>query len=454
MAKLSSLIPGAPSVEFTGIEHDSRKVQKGDVFFAIKGATGDGHDYAYQAIANGAAAIICERKIDSNIPQLISKNTRHDLAIAAAKFHPHKLKNIAAVTGTNGKTSVAEFTRQLWEMQGEKASSIGTLGFVSQGKTAKTQGDNTSPEALTLHRTIHNLEGNLVIEASSIGIEQQRLDGLNINRAAFTNFTQDHLDYHGGMQEYFRCKALLFSELMEDGVAVLNKDMDEFSALEKTCNERGHKVITFGKNADLQVLGRTPNISGQEIELSIFGKESTHHINLIGAFQLDNILTSLALTDAFEAGLSHLQPVEGRMQTAASGVYVDYAHTPDALQNALQSLRPHCEGELHVVFGCGGDRDKTKRPQMGAIAAKFADKLYVTDDNPRTENASQIRKEILAKCTDAQEIPDRHNAIETALKAKKTQDIVLIAGKGHEKYQIIGDQKHYFDDIAVVKELL
>jgi UDP-N-acetylmuramoyl-L-alanyl-D-glutamate--2,6-diaminopimelate ligase len=340
-------------------------------------------------------------------------------------------------------------------MQGLQAASVGTLGLIHGGVTESFGADNTSPDPLVLHEKLSHLDynsgGNLVIEASSIGLEQRRLDGLNISAAAFTNFTQDHLDYHGDMAEYFRCKTLLFTQAMNGGIAVLNKNIPEFKTLKKIC--KNHEVISFGRDADLQVLCTTPHANGQEIEMQLFGKKSTHNVQLIGGFQLENILASIGLTQIYDADLSKLKPVEGRMQFAADGVYVDYAHTPDALENALKSLRPHTHGKLHVVFGCGGDRDKGKRPQMGKIAADLADSVYVTDDNPRTENASEIRASIIAACPAAHEIADRKKAIEVALNARAKGDIVLIAGKGHEKYQIIGTEKHYFDDIAVVKEL-
>ena len=434
-----------------GLAHDSRKVQRGFVFFAIKGAKFDGHDHITQAISAGAIAVVGERDLQLAVPYFRSTNIRHDLAMAAAKFYPTKLENIVAVTGTNGKTSTADFTRQLWEMQGLQAGSVGTLGLIHNGTTESFGADNTSPDPLVLHEKLAPLTGNLVIEASSIGLEQHRLDGLNISAAAFTNFTQDHLDYHGNMAEYFACKTLLFTQAMHSGVAVLNKNMAEYESLKEIC--KNHQIISFGRDADLQVLRTTPHADGQEIELQLFSKKSTHNLHLIGNFQIENILASIGLTQIYDADLSRLKPVDGRMQFATNGVYVDYAHTPDALENALKSLRPHCAGKLHVVFGCGGDRDKGKRPQMGKIAADLADFVYVTDDNPRTENADDIRAQIMAAAAGAKEIPDRKKAIEAALNARKNGDIVLIAGKGHEKYQIIGTTKHYFDDIQVVKDL-
>jgi UDP-N-acetylmuramoyl-L-alanyl-D-glutamate--2,6-diaminopimelate ligase len=448
---LSDLIPNAPQIEVAGIAHDSRKVAQGFVFFAIKGAHFDGHEHIASAIANGAVAVVGEKDLSLNVPYFRSQNIRHDLAIAAAKFYPTQLKKVVAVTGTNGKTSTADFTRQVWELRGAQAASVGTLGLVHGGKIESFGADNTSPDPLVLHEKIAGLQGSLVIEASSIGLEQRRLDGLEISAAAFTNFTQDHLDYHGSMEQYFGCKALLFSEVMKNGVAVLNKNIPEYTTLEKICAK--HQTVSFGKNADLELLRATPHASGQEIELSLFGKKSVHDIKLIGGFQIENILASLGLTQIYDADLASLKPVEGRMQFAAAGVYVDYAHTPDALENALKSLRPHCEGKLIVVFGCGGDRDKGKRPQMGKIAADLADLVFVTDDNPRTENGDEIRAQIMAACPDATEIADRKKAIAAALNVQGKSDIVLIAGKGHEKYQIIGQEKHYFDDIAVVKEL-
>lgn len=426
----------------SGLSTDSRKVKNGEAFFAIKGNAVDGHDFIEQAIKNGAALIVGEKDLELSIPYIKSTNIRHDLAIAAAEFFGKQPQRIAAVTGTNGKTSVADFSRQLWEFEKLDCASIGTLGVIHNGENITSE--NTSPDPISLHKTLSQIKDAAVIEASSIGLEQHRLDGVKINAAAFTNFTRDHLDYHENMEEYFRCKTLLFDILADDGVAVLNSELQEFKVKQKK--------ITFGKNADLELINSTPLPDGQILELKIFGEIQKTKIELVGKFQAENILCTIGLT-GISKNLGKLKPVAGRMQQAASGVYIDYAHTPDALENALKSLHPHMKGNLILVFGCGGDRDKGKRSLMGEIAAKFADIIIVTDDNPRTENADEIRKEILAKCPQALEIGDRKDAIEKAIELQKSDDIVLIAGKGHEKYQIIGNEKHYFDDFKMVKDI-
>lgn len=460
MPKLADLLTKQPvaDVEISGITADSRQVAPGFLFFAIKGAKFDGHDYISQALEAGAAAIIGEDDKSELDNYYKVENIRAVLAENAAKFYNKKPKNIAVVTGTNGKTSVADFVRQIAEHCNADAASIGTLGFGHNGSFAKIAADNTSPDPTTLHQLLEKPNDFAIIEGSSIGLEQHRLDGLKISAAAFTNFTQDHLDYHGSMENYFEAKMLLFTEKMRNGTAVLNKNMPEFEKVKAVCEEHNHKVISFGENADLNLISVNPTEEGQIISTEIFGERYDLKLSLVGAFQAENVLCAIGL--ALACGLSQeevmqsissLKPIPGRMEQAASGVYVDYAHTPDALENALKSIRPHTKNKLITVFGCGGDRDKGKRPQMGAAAANLADISIVTDDNPRTESPEQIRKEILAAMPESIEVADREKAIQKALELKQEGDVVLIAGKGHEKYQIIGDTKHDFDDIEVVK---
>ena len=436
--------------EITSLTADSRKVVPGSLFFAVKGAKVDGHDFIEIAIANGAAAIIGERNMNVSIPYLQSANIRHDMAILAAKFYNRQPAKIAVITGTNGKTSTADFCRQFFELAGKDSASIGTLGFIHGMQILEF--DNTSPDPILLHQNLAKVADFAAIEGSSIGLHQHRLDGVNVTAAGWTNFTQDHLDYHGSMEEYFRTKALLFTQVMQSGVAVLNKDMPEFERIKTIC--QNHQIITFGKGGDLEILKQTPTPDGQEITVNIFGRKTDYQIELVGKFQSENILCASGL--AFACGLQDfplekLKPIAGRMEKAATGIYVDYAHTPDAIETALKALRPHTSGSLRIVFGCGGDRDKTKRPLMGALAAKLADSVIITDDNPRTEKPEAIRAEILAACPDATEISDRKTAIQTAITVMKKGDTLLIAGKGHEKYQIYGTEKQYFDDVEVVK---
>jgi UDP-N-acetylmuramoyl-L-alanyl-D-glutamate--2,6-diaminopimelate ligase len=430
----------------TSITADSRKVRDGSLFFAIKGAKSDGHDYIDKAIASGAAAIVGEKDLKLSVPYTESKNIRHELAVTAAAFYKNQPSKIAVITGTNGKTSTADFCRQFFEMAGSDSASIGTLGFIHGQENVEF--DNTSPDPVIMHEYLAKVTDFAAIEGSSIGIEQHRLDGLKVTAAGFTNFTQDHLDYHGSMEEYFRCKTLLFTQVMQNGTAVINKELPKFDI-------GNNKLITFGNGADIELLKQTPTHDGQEITISIFGKKQDYKIGLVGKFQAENILCAIGLS--FACGLRDfpihkLQPIAGRMQQALPGIYVDYAHTPDALENALKALRPHTSGKLHVVFGCGGDRDKGKRPQMGKIAAQLADNVIVTDDNPRTEKPEVIRKEILVACPNATEIADRTTAIKTAKSAMKQGDILLIAGKGHEKYQIYGLEKQHFDDVEIAKK--
>lgn len=424
---------------------DSRAVKPGTLFFAIKGAKVDGHDYIEKAIAAGAAAVVGERDLKLSVPYYKSENIRRDLALTAAAFYKKQPAQIAIVTGTNGKTSTADFCRQFFEFEKKDSCSIGTLGFI-HGKEI-TQFDNTSPDPVIMHKYLSTVKDFAAIEGSSIGLEQHRLDGVRVTAGGFTNFTQDHLDYHGSMDEYFRTKTLLFTRVMQNGTAVLNKGLPKFDI-------GNNKLITFGTGGDLEITKQTPTHDGQEIVVSLFGKKQDYKIGLVGRFQAENILCSIGLSFACgmrEFPIHKLKPIAGRMEQAAPGVYVDYAHTPDALENALKALRPHTSAKLHVVFGCGGDRDKLKRPLMGKVANELADSIIVTDDNPRTEKPEQIRKEVLATCPDATEIADRAEAIKTAISKMKKGDILLIAGKGHEKYQIYGTEKRHFDDVEVAK---
>lgn len=453
----------------TGFAIDNRKIAQGTVFGAFQGAKFNGEDFIDAAIAAGAIAIVAraQAKVSGAI-HIVSDNPRREFAIAAARFFQPVPSHIAAVTGTNGKTSTAEMTRQLWRMSGHSAASIGTLGITTSSDQVST--GLTSPDIVTFLANMSGLarEGvsHAIFEASSHGLDQHRSEGVKISVGAFTNLSRDHLDYHGDLESYFAAKMRLFDELLcADGTAVIWAD-DAYSAqVIEHAKSRDLKIITVGKNGqNIQLLNRTPTQLGQQLELLIQGE--THKINLplIGAYQASNALTAAAIAiasgDKVEHVLAHiarLQPVRGRLERAAisrSGapIYVDYAHTPDGLEAAIAALRPHTLGRLITVFGAGGDRDKGKRPEMGRIALQGSDIAIVTDDNPRSENPDSIRKEILAGAAEAIEIGDRRAAIAEAIGLAKAEDIVLIAGKGHEQGQIVGDKILPFDDVEVARE--
>jgi UDP-N-acetylmuramoyl-L-alanyl-D-glutamate--2,6-diaminopimelate ligase len=386
----------------------------------------------------------------------------------AARFHGAQPAMLAAVTGTNGKTSTANFARQLWQALGHKAASLGTIGITAPG--FERPGSLTTPDPVTLHRDLAELVragiDHAALEASSHGLDQYRLDGLEVGVAAFTNLTHDHLDYHATMEAYFAAKARLFGAVMRPGgVAVLNADAAEYPLLVEICRRRGHRVVGYGMaaGADLRMVARTPRPEGQLIELEAFGARRRVTLPLVGAFQAMNVLAALGIvtasgdsTVAALDAMQHLAGVPGRMQhvgTTPSGapVYVDYAHTPDALQNVLEALRPHTVNRLVVLFGCGGDRDAKKRPVMGGIATKLADMAIVTDDNPRSETPAAIRREILAAAPAAREIGDRAEAIHEAARALAAGDVLVVAGKGHERGQTIAGVTHPFDDAEVAR---
>jgi UDP-N-acetylmuramoyl-L-alanyl-D-glutamate--2,6-diaminopimelate ligase len=396
---------------------------------------------------------------------------RRRLALMAARFYDMQPRTIAAVTGTNGKTSVASFTRQIWQRLGHEAASLGTLGLVPPRPDAPQS--LTTPDPVELHRCLAALAkdgiDHLVMEASSHGLDQRRLDGVAIGAAAFTNLTRDHLDYHGGMDAYLAAKRRLFGELLDvEGTAVLNADDPASTGLAAACAARGLRVLTYGtQGRDLRLLHQRPTQRGQRLTLEIDGRRHEVSLLLAGTFQAANVLAALGLvlaTGAQTPGaldraldvLGGLEGVPGRLEpvgrTPAGGeVYVDYAHTPDALQTVLQALRPHASARLHVLFGCGGDRDPGKRPMMGEIAARLADAVIVTDDNPRSEDPATIRRAILAAAPRAEEIGDRGEAIARAVATLSAGDVLVIAGKGHESGQIVGDRVLPFDDRDVAR---
>jgi UDP-N-acetylmuramoyl-L-alanyl-D-glutamate--2,6-diaminopimelate ligase len=438
----------------------------------------DGRRFAREAVAKGAVAILTDDAsalvlgpaAHGRIAIVADANPQRCFALMAACFYRHRPKTIAAVTGTNGKTSVAHFTREIWEALGQKAASLGTLGWVVGNE--RHPGALTTPDPVTLHRTLGMLAergvSHAVIEASSHGLAQFRLDGITVNAAAFTNLTRDHLDYHGDMDAYRAAKDRMFAALLTaDGSAVLNADSPEFPRLAELARGRGHKIISYGlaAGADLRLVARRPRRDGQDVSLRLFGARDDVALKLIGEFQAMNVLAALGLViatgaapPAAVAALARLTTVPGRMQlvgkTNGAAVFVDYAHTPDALHTVLAAARPHAEGRLVVVFGAGGDRDRGKRPLMGKVASEQADRVYITDDNPRTEIAAEIRRAILAAAPAAIEIGDRRTAIATAIGALAPGDVLIIAGKGHETGQIVGHETLPFDDAAIAREAI
>jgi len=459
-------------IEISGLAVDSRKVAPGFLFAALPGSRADGRAFIDQAVARGAVAVLAPpgtalKPYDRPIQLVTDDNPRRRLAHMAARFYERQPDKIAAVTGTNGKTSVASFTRQIWQHLGHSAASLGTLGL--SPPRADAPQSLTTPDPIELHRCLAALADDgiecLVVEASSHGLDQYRLDGVRVTAAAFTNLTRDHLDYHGGMAAYGQAKLRLFNELLaSEGTAVVNADVPFGEEVRAVCTKRGVRTLTYGvAESDLRLVGQEPTEHGQKLLLDIFGQAAAIDLPLAGTFQAANVLAALGLAIATGAepekaitALSTLEGVSGRLELVArtkngGQIYVDYAHTPDALETVLTALRPHTRAQLSVVFGCGGDRDRGKRPQMGEIAQRLADRAIVTDDNPRSENAAAIRREILAAAPHAQEIGDRGEAIATAVAALGSGDVLVIAGKGHESGQIVGDRVHPFVDRDVAR---
>ena len=476
---------GGESIIITGLAVDSRKVEKGNLFFALKGQHADGGRFIAQAKASGAIAIVCDTdaEISENGLTIIrTDNARLAMARMAAKFYGKQPKHMVAVTGTDGKTSTADFFRQLCHHLGKSSASVGTLGILSGSGEILFPGTHTTPDAIGLHKMLAELASPplsppqaggmkggvdyVCMEASSHGLHQHRLDGVNLQAAAFTNLTRDHMDYHVTEEAYFAAKLRLFDSLLPTGMtAVLNQDDKRFSQIKAVCEQRKHKIIGFGKQGEQFRIERLqPLPHGQQVTLGLFGKSHTLEVPLVGAFQVMNILAALGLFvgtggDIEQAlkVIPQFSGVPGRLEQVvrlANGatVFIDYAHTPMALANILNTLRPHTQSRLHVVFGCGGDRDRGKRPEMGRIADQLADCTIVTDDNPRSENPALIRKAIMAATTHAKEVADRREAIYVALKNLAPGDVLVIAGKGHEKMQIIGDKTTPFDDAEVARQ--
>jgi len=465
-------LKASKDVAITGLSVDSRDVKPGHLFAALPGSAVHGGSFIQYALRMGAAAILTDAEgaeiaatelAASGIPVLISDDPRLGLSQVAAKWFGAQPETMVAITGTNGKTSVANFTRQIWEALGENAVNFGTTGV--EGCVAAPL-SHTTPEPITLHRLLASLTeqgvSHAAMEASSHGLAQRRLDGVHLTAAAFTNFTQDHLDYHTSFAEYFDAKGGLFDRVLpHGGTAVVNMDDPKADDICAIAQQRGQILLRVGQSdsADLQITAQRFDATGQDLRFTYQGKAELVRLNLIGGFQAGNVLLAAGLAiacgadpAAVFAALPGLETVRGRMELAAkrtngASVFVDYAHTPDALETALKALRPHVMGRLIVVFGAGGDRDRGKRPLMGKAAAEFADIVFVTDDNPRSEYPADIRAEILVACPDATEVGDRATAILTGVDALGPGDTLLIAGKGHETGQIIGDDVLEFNDV-------
>ncbi|PHS29089.1 MAG: UDP-N-acetylmuramoyl-L-alanyl-D-glutamate--2,6-diaminopimelate ligase [Robiginitomaculum sp.] len=459
------------TVEISGLTADSREVQPGFLFAALPGVNMDGHTFIPGAIEKGASAILVPTGTpDVGVPMVQSENPRHELALMAARFFEGQPRTIVAVTGTNGKSSTVEFLRQIWSFADKKAACLGTLGVTTDDGLSPMH--HTTPDPVSLHRAIHKLSEDgidyLALEASSHGLVQSRLDGVAITHTGFTNLSQDHFDYHDGFESYFVAKARLFSELAKAGSpAAIMVDGPWGRRMADLARDHNLEVMSVGwEGEDVRLQELHPLAKSQTLTLDIHGQLHSVELPLAGEFQALNAVLALAL--ALQSGvperlaleaLKTLHGVRGRMEavgTTRSGapVFVDFAHTPDGLDKLLRALRPHTMGDIHLVFGCGGDRDPLKRPKMGEIATRLADHVIVTDDNPRYEEAAKIRAAVMATCDGATEIVNRKEAIITAIGALKAGDALVIAGKGHESGQIVGDQCIPFDDAQVARTAL
>lgn len=464
--------------DIAGMTANSRAVEPGFLFAALPGSRVDGRDYIADALARGAVAVLAplgtSLPAGDAVPLLTSPEPRRRLAMLAARFYGAQPRIAAAVTGTNGKTSVAWFTRRIWEALGHQPAAMGTLGVNTAGGAGNSDdaygSGLTTADPVTLHHDLKLLADNgidhIVIEASSHGLEQARLDGVQFSAGAFTNLSRDHLDYHKTMDAYRAAKLRLFdSVLPPDATAVLNADSEDFAFFSSAARARGLRLIAYGRAAkEIRIDRIEPLPTGQIVDLTVFGRRHKITLQIPGAFQARNALCALGLAiacgDDAEAALAVLPSLDsppGRLELVArrdngAAIYVDYAHTPDALASALGALRAHTPGRLAVLFGCGGDRDTGKRPLMGAIARDLADIVIVSDDNPRTEDATSIRREIMNSCPEATEIGDRADAIRHAITQLETDDLLVIAGKGHETGQIVGDQVLPFDDALVARD--
>jgi UDP-N-acetylmuramoyl-L-alanyl-D-glutamate--2,6-diaminopimelate ligase len=457
--------------DITAICFDSRAVVPGSIFIAIKGENFDGNNFIDIAIEKGAKFIITELKEmkpqAGDVTYISSDKPRMVLALLASKFYGEQPSSIVGVTGTSGKTSTVGFYRQFCEFAGKKAASIGTLGVISNDLEFDSTGVMTSPDPVRLHQILADLKKesieDVAIEVSSHGLGQHRLDGVNFKAAAFTNFTQDHLDYHKSMEAYLSAKKRFFKELLpSDGKAVLNCDIKEYEELVKVCSDKGIKAISYGMNEGADISFK---VEDDIIKINAFGEHFEAPFNFAAEFQQYNVICALSLAVAM--GMQVKQLVEsipllsaavGRLEKVAdfngAEILIDYAHKPDALEKVLISARKFTKNKLHVLFGCGGDRDQSKRKIMGEIATKLADNVIVTDDNPRSEDPNLIRKEILKGAPNAFEIAGRREAINYSIADLTPGDVLIVAGKGHEEYQIVGTVKYRFSDAEEIKKAI
>jgi UDP-N-acetylmuramoyl-L-alanyl-D-glutamate--2,6-diaminopimelate ligase len=478
--KLADLLPvdaisdaRAAALEVKGVSADSRAVKPGDMFVAVSGSKADGLAFVADAVRAGAVAVMAERVPPVPLPAGVAfvkvGDARRALALAAARIFARQPEVIAAVTGTSGKTSVATFTRQIWTALGEPAASIGTVGLVAPRRAV--YGSLTTPDPVALHRALDELAGegvtHLAMEASSHGLDQRRLDGVRIAAAGFTNLSRDHLDYHPTLDDYLAAKLRLFSDLVVPGGAAVVAAADEHGELVlAVARRRRLRLLTVGRHGEgIRLTDTVIDGFAQRLKLNYAGNDYAVRLPLAGAFQVENALVAAGLViatgsdpGAVFAALSQLEGAKGRLELVAehngAPIFVDYAHKPDALAKALEALRPYVTGRLVVVFGCGGDRDAGKRPMMGEVAARLADRVVVTDDNPRSENPAAIRAAILAGSPGATEIGDRREAIRASIVELELGDALLIAGKGHETGQIIGKQVLPFSDHEAVAAAL
>jgi UDP-N-acetylmuramoyl-L-alanyl-D-glutamate--2,6-diaminopimelate ligase len=477
--KLSDLFQrGAPEhardLEIAGLTADSRQVKPGYVFAALQGVAAHGRDFVAQAKANGAVAVLSagDLREDPGVPHVVAENPRRAFALAASAFYPRRPQTLVAVTGTNGKSSTVDFLRQIWSHAGKRAASLGTLGAI--GPSGVVDLGHTTPDPAAVHSTLQRLAEDGVthaaMEASSHGLEQHRIDGLAFDAGAFTNLTQDHLDYHSDMAAYREAKLKLWALIKPGAPAVINADAAECETFERAARARDLDVVLCGWRAPrehaLKIVEIQPRPNAQLMTLRWAGAEHDVELPLIGEFQAINAVTAAALAlvlgeapDAVWAGMGTLLPVKGRMehvgQSRSGGhVFVDYAHTPDGLDVLLRAARPHAPGRIIVVFGCGGDRDVDKRAKMGAVAARQADVVIVTDDNPRNEDPAAIRAQIMQGAPGAREIGGRGEAICEAVSMLRSGDALMIAGKGHETGQIIKGVAHPFSDQEAARAAL
>jgi UDP-N-acetylmuramoyl-L-alanyl-D-glutamate--2,6-diaminopimelate ligase len=462
---------GVPALDVEGVNADSRAIAAGEAFFALPGTRVHGDSFAAQAVGRGATAIVTDRvpATDPGVPVVMVKDVRAAYARAAARQFAPQPQVAVAVTGTNGKSSIVSFVRQIWAACGIEAASLGTVGI--ETSTGIRPQELTTSDPLLLHRDLAALKAggidHVAMEASSQGLDQRRVDGIRFAAVAFTNLSRDHLDYHRDMAEYRDAKLRLFTDLIvEHGAAVVNCDDPEHTAFLFAALDRGARLLTVGREGAFFEITEIVNEGyGQRVHGRMVGEPVSFRLPLTGAFQVSNAVVALALAvstgapaDRALKALETLKGAKGRLELVGqhngAAIFVDYAHKPVALETALAALRPYASHRLKVVFGAGGDRDKGKRPIMGEIASRLADAAIVTDDNPRTEDAAAIRSEIMLAVPGAREIGDRRQAIETAIAGLEAGDVLLIAGKGHEDYQIVGTTKHHFSDHEVVLETL